>query len=44
MKIAIMLIIKEILKIICLLNFSVAIFVLTKFNNVLKCYQERWRD
>jgi len=20
------------------------IFALTKFNNLLKCYQERWRD
>ena len=27
-----------------LLTFSNAIFVLTKFNNLLKCYQERQRD
>jgi len=27
-----------------MLNFSKVIFALTKFNNLLKCYQERRRD
>jgi len=27
-----------------IIHFSVAIFVLKKFNILLKCYQERWRD
>ena len=27
-----------------ILNFSNAIFALTKFKHLLKCYQERWRD
>jgi hypothetical protein len=30
--------------IIWILNFSDAIFALTKFKHLLKCYQERWRD